>query len=281
MIEITRSLARSFRAVCRRASRTGSRTLPVVFTSGPKGLTIHSHQGEVAVAYRLPGDFAPEVIALPVDVLAEVEGKEDSPVMLERTGSEQCLVSWQDKGIPRAQEYAILEAIALPEPPAQFSSPGDGFLAALDEAMQTANPEATRLGLFRVQLRASGSIVGTDGKQLLLQHGFPFPWDQDRLVARTNVFGLGELRRQETVGIGQTDSHAVVRAGPWDVYLCIDKEARYPKAEDVIPKISASTGTHWQLSPEDAAFLLRSLPGLPGAEEDYSPVTLDLGQSLG
>jgi hypothetical protein len=280
MIEITRSLARSFRAVCRRASKVGSRTVPVVFTASRERLTVHSLQGDVAVAYRQPGEYAPEVIALPVDVLADIEGKENSPVVLERTGEDHCLVRWQDKGIPRVKEYPTLDPITLPDLPAQFSAPGDGFLAVLNEAMQTANPEATRLGLNRVQLRASGSIVGTDGKQLLLWHGFQFPWGKDRLVARTNVFGLGELQRQKAVGIGLTDSHVVVRSGPWDVFLAIDKEARYPKAEDVIPHVPASTGTHWQIPPQDASFVLRSLPGLPGADEDYSPVTIDLNQSV-
>jgi hypothetical protein len=280
VIEITRLLARSLRAVFRRASRVGSRSLPVVFSAGPAGLTIHSELGEVIVAYRQAGEFAPENITLPTDVLADIEGKEASPVVLERTAAGQCLVRWQDKEVPRVQEFTTLGETTWPELPAQFSSPGDGFLTALDEAMQTANPEATRLGLNRVQLRAAGSMVGTDGKQLLLQHGFHFPWSEDRLVARTTVFGRCELQRQENIAIGQTDSHVVVRAGPWDVFLTIDKEARYPKAEDAIPRLAASAGTHWQLSAEDAAFLLRSLPGLPGDEEDYSPVTIDLGQFI-
>jgi hypothetical protein len=280
MIEITRSLARSFRAVCRRASKVGSRALPVVFTAGRDKLTVHTHQGEVAVAYHQPGEYAPEVIALPLDVLAEVEGKDDSPMVLERTGAEQCLVRWQDKGIPHVQEYQTREAIPLPDLPAQFSSPGENFLVALDEAMQTTNPDVSRLGLSRVQLRESGCIVGTDGKQLLLQHGFQFPWGKDRLVARTNVFSHGDLRRQEAIGIGSTEGYVVVRVGPWDIFLVIDKEARYPKAEDVIPRVTASTGTQWQLTPQDAAFLLNSLPGLPGSEEDYAPVTIDLAPTV-
>ena len=280
MIEITRAQARSFRAVCRRASKTGSRTVPVVFTAGPTGLTIHSQQGEVTVAYRQAGNYVPEAFALPSEALADVEGKEASPIVLEADGPSRCLVHWEDKEVPQAKVYTTVAPVALPELPTAFSSPGDGFLVALDEAVQTVNTEVTRLRLFRVQLRASGSIVGTDGRQLFLQHGFRFPWSEGRLIARTSVFGLGELQRQETVEIGQTDSHVVVRAGPWDVFLVIDKDARYPKAEDVIPRVPASTGTHWQITPQDAAFLLRSLPGLPGADEDYSPVTLDLGESV-
>ena len=33
-------------------------------------------------------------------------------------------------------------------------------------------------------------MAASDGRQLLLQDGFPFPWPEDLLVQRVDVFGL-------------------------------------------------------------------------------------------
>ena len=93
----------------------------------------------------------------------------------------------------------------------------------------------------------------------------------------TQVFKLDELRQQGDVDVGRTDSHVVVKAGPWRVWLPINKETRFPHAEDVIPR--SSEPTHLRLSSEDVAFLIQALPSLPAAEEDNEPITLDLGDT--
>jgi hypothetical protein len=120
--------------------------------------------------------------------------------------------------------------------------------------------------------------VGTDGKQLLLHKGLRCPWSGDLLIPRSTAFGLAELQRQEQVEIGQTETHVCLQAGPWEIFLPIDKEGRFPRADDVVPKITQGS-TCCRLSSQDAAFLLRSLPGLPTDEENEA-VTLDLNGTV-
>jgi hypothetical protein len=94
-------------------------------------------------------------------------------------------------------------------------------------------------------------------------------------VPRVAAFGSRELAGP--VSVGRTKTHVAVRAGPWTVLLSIDSSGRYPHAEDVIPKTRANTA-RLQVSPEDAALLIRVLPELPGRDDDQAPITLDLGQ---
>jgi hypothetical protein len=61
--------------------------------------------------------------------------------------------------------------------------------------------------------------------------------------------------------------------------MAIDAGARFPSVENVLPAASAVVTT-CRLSPQDAAFLGRALPRLPGGDDDSSPVTLDLGQQV-
>ena len=75
--------------------------------------------------------------------------------------------------------------------------------------------------------------------------------------------------------MGKTDTHVVLRAGPWTIWLEIQKEVRFPEVERVIPQ-TGEVLTRLRVDPEDARFLESSLARLPGGEELNSPVTVDL-----
>ncbi|MCP6756871.1 hypothetical protein NL533_35115, partial [Klebsiella pneumoniae] len=55
-----------------------------------------------------------------------------------------------------------------------------------------------------------------------------------------------------------------------------DREGRFP---DVMAAIPRASGTRLLVDEKDAETLLRALPTLPGAREEYRPVTLALGQA--
>jgi hypothetical protein len=131
--------------------------------------------------------------------------------------------------------------------------------------------------LTQVQVRGkAGQVVATDGKQLLVQGGFPFPWSEDVLVPRVPAFGLRELAGESPVEVGRTASHVAVRAGSWTFLLPIDTTSRYPDINQVIPR-PGHQATCLRLHPDDVVFLLASLPKLPGGDGKYSAVTLELG----
>jgi len=87
------------------------------------------------------------------------------------------------------------------------------------------------------------------------------------------VFGSRELAAERDVRLGRTPAHLVVAAGPWRVYLPVDTAGRYPDVAAVIPRDAPSVAG---IDDADAAALLDALPGLPGADDDCRPVTLDL-----
>ena len=206
------------------------------------------------------------------------EGREQSNVELQYTTSSKVLARWSDRGVPCAVEYELANtdtAADLPELPGNFKQNEAGLLKALDDAMHIVSTTAIRYATDKVQLRGkSGEIAATDGGQLLWQSGFQFPWTEDVLVPRIKVFGCTELFG-DSAAIGKTATHVCVRSGPWTIFLPIDKEGRFPKVENVIPKMTANC-TRLRLDESDAAFLAKTLSRLPGHDNDCSPITLDL-----
>src|SRR5262249_42669148 len=135
---------------------------------------------------------------------------------------------------------------------------------AFQEACLTAAKESVRFAVSRVQVRGRrGEVVGTDGRQLLVWGGFPFPWKEDLLVPRLPVFGFRDTPLTGPVAIGRTGKDVALRVGPWTFALAIDAASRYPQVERVIP---GETGVRSQLrlDPADAGLLIQALPKLPG-----------------
>jgi hypothetical protein len=144
-----------------------------------------------------------------------------------------------------------------------------------------ASCESGRYALTRLQLRGgtTGRIVATDGRQLLVQTGFALPWDGDVLVPALGIFGSKEFHECDGVTVGKTDAHVGIRVGPWTLLLAMDRQGRYPRIEEVIPRLSGARTT-CRLTEVDAAFLHRTVPHLPGGDTDSMPVTIDLDGHL-
>jgi hypothetical protein len=124
-----------------------------------------------------------------------------------------------------------------------------------------------------------GSLVATDGKQLLIQRGFPLPWTERLLVPRLRLTGLPGVGDQEPARLGRTQTHVVLELGAWTFFLQVAESARYPDVESVLPR-PARTSSRCQLAAEDVTRLIEVLPKLPGDDQDQKPVTVDLGETL-
>ena len=199
--------------------------------------------------------------------------------MLEAPGANQVVARWEDRGIPQIKEFPAIEFASLPPFPGLpdcWESCPAGTLDMLAEAAATTDGGSTRYALGCLQLRgATGEVIATDGRQILVQGGFAFPWDDDLLVPPTSLFGGRGLPHDQPVQIGRTESHVALRIGDWTLWLTIRTDARYPRIADVIPSERVPT-IKLQLAPEDATFLDQALDRLPGSEALYAPVTLDL-----
>src|SRR5439155_4658988 len=126
---------------------------------------------------------------------------------------------------------------------------------ALAEASRTAAREARRYALDKVLLRGrTGEVVASDGGQLLVQRGFTLPWPEDALVPRVTALEGPELGGVTPVGLGRTDGHVVLAAGPWTFALPMDRQGRFPPFEEIVPRARPSA-SRLAIDPRDAAAL--------------------------
>jgi hypothetical protein len=285
LIELTRALARCYRIVLRRSlqEQEPRRSWPLLFCKADDGgLTLQSVQTDMALRFHQTGVRPSDLIAFNTQALAEFEGRTDTPVVLENIAVSKSRARWDDGGVPRELH---LEAVAadnvpqFPEVPAQYVPMPTGFLTALDEASRTTGRDpGGRFGLTRIQLRGKrGDVVATDGRQLLVQAGFAFPWNDDVLIPRSSVFGCREFACDGEVLLGRTKTHVALQCGPWTLLLAIDGGSRYPDTEAIIPR-TVSVAARLVLDDQDAAFLTAALPKLPGAGDVNSPITVDLNR---
>lgn len=279
MIELPRYLARNFRAVLRKSvllHEPRTTVTGITLQTGADGFTIRARQADIAVEHRLNGKFAADQLVVPSNAFADFEGTDALPVCLERS-PKGVTARWQERGVPRSQDYewTARDKPDWPPIPQKMGTLPPKFLQALDDAMQTAAREAFRFATHRVQFRGStGQLIATDGKQLLIQSQFSFPFKEDLVVPRVMAFGSNALPQEKPVLVGRTGKFLTIQVGFWTFHLAIDEQARFPRTEEVIPK--AKPVTVVQVPPAEREFLLQVLPKLPGEKDENAPVTLAL-----
>jgi hypothetical protein len=278
LITITRRFASQLRSVLRRAFGSfRSKSHVIGFIAEREGLTVKSAFGDVAVEFRMPGEFTPETIWLPFEFLAEIEGKKDEPVELEATGDDQVTVRRYIRDEPQVLSYRSKEPLGadkFPLPPATFTSNPPGLLQALHEASQVTDPDSLKYATCCIQLTPDGTINATDGRQALIQSGFSFPWKEPVLVPPNKIFASPDLPQDQPVQIGQSGDWVALRIGCWTMYLKTNP-GKYPQLSQVVPKPDAAVA-RCQLSKDDVRFLSETLPQLPGDDMDSRPVTIDV-----
>ena len=90
MIELPRALARQFRAVLRQSLMADAPRGPwplVLCRAGEEGLTLHARNEDLAVRFHQAGKHPPDAIAFRANLLAEFEGRADTPATLEQVAS--------------------------------------------------------------------------------------------------------------------------------------------------------------------------------------------------
>ncbi len=283
MITLTRRQARRLRGVFRRSTLGIAHrgpVPPIVLAVEGDQLCARHRYAHLAIEHAWPLAWPSSgEVALPLDALADIEGKDDATVALEAATPDRTVARWSDRGIPQAREYAVPAIDSLgqfPSPPTAWTEMAPGLLDALAEATDTSADDSTRYALGCLQLRGdSGSIAATDGRQVLIRAGFAFPWDGEVLIPRSPLFGCKELPRDLPLQVGKTDDHVVFRLGPWTIWEEIKTGVRFPDVDRILPG-PGSVATRLRLDPGDARFLLDALGRLPGADQANGPTTVDL-----
>ena len=279
MISIARSLARRLRAVFRRAGlhkvNDGGR---VLFAAGTEGLIVQAASPEVMIEYREAGSFAPESLVVPLQLLEDCEGPKDDPVTLEASGKSKVTAAWTDGRIPQLVSVDAGKAADVPVFPAMptdCATNEPGLWQALRQAAAVADREAVRYALNCLQLQGtSGKINATDGRQVLVQSGYKFPWQDDVLIPASPLFNSRELPESQAVRVGRSGEWVMLELQPWRIAFKLH-DGRYPKIEQIVSDREKAR-TRVMLSPSDAQFLAHSLERLPCCDEQYRPVTLDV-----
>jgi hypothetical protein len=239
MIEIPRPLLRAFRTALRRSlpHRTARSSLPPIILDAQRDyLTVRAQHADAAIAFCLPGPFNPQRLVLPAEALEDFEGR-SGKVSLDAGEGNQIIAHWDDGSVPRVKTYPASkppENQAVPPSLPSFVTNPPNLLKALHDAMQVAAPESVRYATTKVQLRDNGEIVATDGRQLLVQAGFQFPWKEPVLIPKLSLFGAGVLPEDAPVKVGRTDKHVVLQVGSWTIHLTADTQGKFPKIESVI-----------------------------------------------
>jgi hypothetical protein len=284
LIQLTRSLARQLRAVLRNSVLAGANRgtpLTIACCTGQQGLTIRAQGAEVGVEYHQPGELPPDSIRLSGEALDDFNGTKSTPVILENAAKNTVQARWDDAGVPQLKDYGAKDDHPLPEFPAavEWAAQEPRLLTALAEAAKTTAKDTVRYALVKMQLRgARGQVVATDGRQLFVEAGFVFPWEDDVIVPAVPAFGSKGIP-SDTVAISRTPTHVGICVGPWTFWLQIDLQGRYPRTDEVIPA-KASRKTICRLTAGEVDFLARTLPRMPGQEDPDDPVTVDLNGHL-
>lgn len=282
MIELTRRQILVLRSTIRQSlGLTGTRrsTCCITFQTTPEELTVSARHGELAITWRVPGQYQPDLFALPIEALAACEGRQNDVVRIEQSIN-MATLRWNDAGIPQSAEYTLVEPVAMPEVAENFVAVGHEFLTAMAEASATTESGSLRYALSYIRLRGrDGQIAATDSRQALLQSGFQFPWTDSVLVPITGAFTTRAICEARTISLAKTPDWVFLRADTWTVALQIEKERRFPDIDAQLPEITAAQTTLC-IAESDAGFLLVAAGRLPGSEDSCAPATLDLNGAV-
>ncbi|HEX3313240.1 MAG TPA: hypothetical protein VHR72_00050 [Gemmataceae bacterium] len=282
MIEITRRLAARFRAMLRRSvvDRTPRGEWPLMACrTDAQGLHLYAQRDSVGLRFDVPGKRPPAVLAFRSSELAQFEGRSDDCVVLEGIGPAKGRARWHEGPMPCGVEFETVapeSAAAAPQMPSRWVDQPARFVSALDEAARAAAKESIRFALSHLHWRGStGELIATDGRQLLVQSGFAFPWKNDVLLPAVRAFGLRELAAEGPVAVGRVGQRVFVRIGPWTFDLEV-QEGRFPNVHQVVPR-PETIMSRMKFDRDDVVFLLESLATAPGRADEEFPVTLEFG----
>jgi hypothetical protein len=201
---------------------------------------------------------------------------------IERQADGDLIATWQDASVPVVMRYSPPDATELgdfPAPPESMVDNPVSLLTALRDASETAEPASIRFALDHLELCGdSGTISATDSRQVLVQTGFRFPWQGKVLVPRSTLYGNKELQ-PTAVSIAKTEDWLAIRIGAWLYQVKLGQDLRFPNVAHHLQS-PAGAVARLQIAPADAQFLDQSLPRLPGNDDTYRAVTLDMNGQI-
>lgn len=282
MIHLPRRLVRQIGTLLRRIkyrrSTAGFRQHMLLQTDN-QFLTLRALTDELGIEWRIPCTAPPHTWYLPLELFETTGGKRHDYVTLTISTNQRVKARWTEQGIPQARDFELLvrdDLPEFPERPTTWHTLETHFWSGLQAAMPCVDHESTRYALGCFQLRGSaGQLIATNGKELLIQGGFSFPWTDDVLIPANRLLGCADLAQEGNPRLALHEDWLVLKLGDWTLWNKIRKEARFPQTQDIFPSSLAIT-TRLHLDQTDAQFLNKALDSLPGQAEFNHPLTMDL-----
>lgn len=280
MLTVSRNVLRRFRAVCQRTGIRKSRRAasPVVTLLGTAdGYRLQVLTRDFGIEYSAP-IASPEIsLRLPLEVFDACARRREELVTFNAEADGRVELLWTDRGVPRRAECVQRPPSqdSFPPMPTDFTANGVEMWSALGDAVTCTDVQSSRYALGCLNLCGVGRIEATDGRQALVQTGYSFGWEDNVLVPGSELLGCSDIEPGDTIEIGRTEEWVALRIGPWLIQLRIQKDARFPKIEQVIPNPDFAR-SRLELAASDAEFLRTTLPSLPCHDDVHRPITLDL-----
>ena len=257
----------------------------VKFIVDENGLTMESATATHAVRYRDPSYRGlPQDWETPLEAIQALAKSSATQGEFSLQGEAEIRLHLVEKSIPRDEGFSAPDLVL--ETPC---SPEVGYLLplnarqALIAAFETTDQRVPgRYALNCIQLQGSkASLAATDGRQLLIQTGLHWPFEEDLLLANyRKLFACGDFP-EGPIELCRTERQLVFRVGNWEFFLPIEEAQRYPRVEDVVPAPEEAVA-NLELSPGDAKYLQEVLPHLPFDVLDHErPVTIELNGKIG
>ena len=148
-----------------------------------------------------------------------------------------------------------------------------GFLPSLRQALAFASSDDSRPLLksayLDVDAKKGHRIVATDSRRLSVFTCGILPLAESAIVPSTKFLNWSKLEGETRIGAGK--GVFTLRCGPW-TYTAKTVEGQYPRWSQVVPAYGGDRTL--ELSPEDAAMLIKALPGLPAYDNSHEAVVL-------
>lgn len=275
MIQITRRLAREIRTIVKKTFQPRC-SLVLTFRTGADGLFVDAAHGDQALRFHDPIPQEPHTLAIPLQVLDDVQGSKAEPVYFALRREGILSANWDDRGVGHELEYELpAHACEIPALPDRWAENAPGLATALRDAYETCDLHSKRYALGCIQIRGGeGVISATDGRQLLKQTGFNFGFNDEILLSHSRFFTNALLPSDRPVRVGRcTGSWVSFQIGSWTHWLQI-VEGRFPNIDRSIPARECGQAT-MQLAAVDSKFLLDNLPRLPTGDT-HRELTVEL-----
>ena len=220
---------------------------------------------------------APVSVLIPLDALQAVLKTAQGPEIEIKPGKDAVTLTATVAGQSIGRRIETPDIKDWPElaTPADTKPVEAGFLPSLRQALTFASTDDSRPLLksayLDVDAKKGHRIVATDSRRLSVFPCGSLPLSESLIVPSTKFLGWPKLEGETRIGAGK--GVFTLRCGPW-TYTAKTVEGQYPRWSQVVPAYGGDRTL--ELSPEDAAMLIKALPGLPTYDNSHEAVVLHM-----